>query len=200
MKYSFVAIATLAALAQAQTRADIPACALPCLDAAVTKDTKCSTSDFTCICKNFDAVQADATPCVIEKCGTDVAISKVLPATQALCKAAAAGGSSSSAAQSSPAQQSSSSSSSAAQQSTTAPQQTSSAASSAASAPPSSAPAQTTSAAQTTPAGPVGSGTGVVPPPAGNKTTTGAPAHPTSGSSTILPGLALVAALCAFAL
>jgi len=197
MKFTYAALA-LAALAQAQSRADIPACALPCLDDAVTKDTKCSTSDFACICKNFDAVQADATPCVIQKCGTDVAINKVLPATQKLCAAAAAGGSGSSSAQSSPAQQSSSSAaqSSPAQQSTTAPQQTSSAAS----APPSSAPAQTTSAAQTTPAGPVGTGTGVVPPPAGNKTTTGAPTAPTSGSSTILPGLALVAALCAFAL
>ncbi|UKZ58219.1 hypothetical protein TrVGV298_012086 [Trichoderma virens] len=180
MKYSFVALA-LAALAQAQTRADIPSCALPCLDAAVTANTKCSTSDYVCICKDFDVVQAQATSCVIQKCGTDVAINKVLPATQALCAANSGSGSGSSAANTTPAKE------------TTSAKETSAAQTSAAQ----------TSAAQsssTTPAGPVGTGTGVVPPPAGNKTTTGAPTAPTSGSSTILPGLALVAALCAFAL
>lgn len=71
---AFVAVA-LAALAQAQTRADIPSCALPCLDAAVTANTKCSTTDYACICKDFDAVQTAATSCVISKCGADVALS-----------------------------------------------------------------------------------------------------------------------------
>lgn len=79
MKTAFVALAALAALAQAQTRADIPSCALPCLDAAITANTKCSTTDFVCVCKDFNAVQADATSCVIEKCGADVAISMLTP-------------------------------------------------------------------------------------------------------------------------
>lgn len=74
MKAAFVAVA-LAALAQAQTRADIPSCALPCLDDAVKANTKCSTTDYVCICKDFNAVQGAATGCVVEKCGTDVAIS-----------------------------------------------------------------------------------------------------------------------------
>ncbi|EGR44212.1 uncharacterized protein TRIREDRAFT_70840 [Trichoderma reesei QM6a] len=78
MKTAFVALA-LAALAQAQTRADIPSCALPCLDDAVKANTKCSTTDYACICKNFDAVQGAATGCVISKCGTDVAISMSCP-------------------------------------------------------------------------------------------------------------------------
>jgi len=199
MKYTFVALA-LAALAQAQTRADIPSCALPCIDDAVKANTKCSTTDFVCICKDFDVVQAQATSCIITKCGTDVAINKVLPATQALCAADAGSGSgSSSAANTTPAKETTSAAQTSAAQSSTA-QSSVAQSSSVASAPPSSAPAQTTTAVQTTPAGPVGTGTGVVPPPAGNKTTTGAPTAPTSGSSTILPGFALVAALCAFAL
>jgi cobalamin biosynthesis Mg chelatase CobN len=198
MKYSFVALA-LAALAQAQTRADIPSCALPCLDAAVTANTKCSTSDYVCICKDFDAVQAQATSCVIQKCGTDVAINKVLPATQALCAANSGSGSgSSSAANTTPAKETTSAKETSAAQ-TSAAQTSAAQSSSVASVPPSSTPVSS-APAQTTPAGPVGTGTGVVPPPAGNKTTTGAPTAPTSGSSTILPGLALVAALCAFAL
>ncbi|EHK19700.1 uncharacterized protein TRIVIDRAFT_92810 [Trichoderma virens Gv29-8] len=183
MKYSFVALA-LAALAQAQTRADIPSCALPCLDAAVTANTKCSTSDYVCICKDFDVVQAQATSCVIQKCGTDVAINKVLPATQALCAANSGSGSGSSAANTTPAKETTSAKETSAAQ-TSAAQTSAAQSSSVASAPPSSTPVSS-APAQTT--------------PAGNKTTTGAPTAPTSGSSTILPGLALVAALCAFAL
>ncbi|RFU71863.1 extracellular membrane, cfem domain-containing, partial [Trichoderma arundinaceum] len=90
---AFIAVA-LAALAQAQTRADIPACALPCLDDAVKANTKCSTTDYACICKDFSAVQTAATSCVISKCGADVALNKVLPATQALCAANPGSGSS----------------------------------------------------------------------------------------------------------
>jgi len=93
MKFTAVAALAMAALVSAQSRSDIPACALPCLDDAVKSSTSCSTTDFTCICKkeNFSKVQGAATGCVIEKCGSDVAISKVLPATEKLCAAAAAG-------------------------------------------------------------------------------------------------------------
>ncbi|KAH0493461.1 hypothetical protein TgHK011_000129 [Trichoderma gracile] len=187
MKTAFVALA-LAALAQAQTRADIPSCALPCLDDAVKANTKCSTTDYACICKNFDAVQGAATGCVISKCGTDVAINKVLPATQALC-AANSGGSgsgSSSAAGTTPAQQTTT-----AAQETTTVAQTTVAQTTVVSSVVSSPPVQTITT--TTPAGPVGSGTGVVPPPAGNRTTTGAPTAPTNAGSALLPGLAMLA-------
>lgn len=89
MKFS-LAILAVAAVAQAQTAASIPKCAVPCLDDAVKANTKCSTTDYACICQkaNFSAVQGAATGCVIEKCGSDVALSKVLPAVQALCAAA----------------------------------------------------------------------------------------------------------------
>ncbi|KAL7942793.1 hypothetical protein V8C42DRAFT_330406 [Trichoderma barbatum] len=186
MKYAFVALA-LAALAQAQTRADIPSCALPCLDDAVKANTKCETTDYACVCKNFDAVQAQATSCVITKCGTDVAINKVLPATQALCAAAGSGSGASSAASS--AAQSSPAQSPPAQSSTSAPQSSAAQSSSTpVSSPPASSPPP-----QTTPAGPVGTGTGVPPPPPGNRTTTGAPTAPTNAGSALLPGLAMLA-------
>lgn len=74
MKYAFAAIA-LAAVASAQSLADIPKCAIPCLDESISKNTDCETTDLACVCKNFKEVQGDATSCVIEKCGSDVAIS-----------------------------------------------------------------------------------------------------------------------------
>ncbi|KAL6863451.1 hypothetical protein ACO1O0_003706 [Amphichorda felina] len=85
MKYAYAALALVAAV-HAQTREDIPECALPCLDDAITSETDCKTTDYVCVCKNFDAVQGAATGCVISECGADVAIGEVLPATEALCK------------------------------------------------------------------------------------------------------------------
>lgn len=187
MKAATVLAVTFAALAQAQTRADIPSCALPCLDDAVKANTKCSTTDYACICKDFTAVQTAATSCVISKCGADVAVNKVLPATEALCKANTGSGSSSapasSAAQTSAAQTSAPASSAPA---SSAP---------ASSAPASSAPASSavTTAAPTTvvtSSTPVGTG---VTPPTGNRTTTGPTSAPTNAGSVILPGLAMLA-------
>lgn len=76
MQYAIAAI-VLAAVAQAQTLGDIPSCAVPCLDDAVSANTSCATTDVACICKpdNFAKVQGAATSCVIEKCGADVALS-----------------------------------------------------------------------------------------------------------------------------
>ncbi|KAF4944025.1 hypothetical protein FGADI_12970 [Fusarium gaditjirri] len=84
MKYSF-AIAALAAAVSAQTLGDVPKCAIPCLDDAIASKTKCDKTDLTCVCKNFDDVRSAATGCVITKCGSDVAINEVLPATEKLC-------------------------------------------------------------------------------------------------------------------
>lgn len=78
MKYAFVALA-LAAAARAQSRSDIPSCALDCLDEAITSKTSCTTTDYTCVCKNFDSIQGSATSCVIKACGADVAVSKFSP-------------------------------------------------------------------------------------------------------------------------
>jgi hypothetical protein len=78
MKYAFAAVA-LAAVARAQTLADIPECALPCLDKSIADNTDCKTTDLACVCENFDAVQGDATACVLKECGSDVAISMFSP-------------------------------------------------------------------------------------------------------------------------
>ncbi|KAJ4309185.1 hypothetical protein N0V84_011651 [Fusarium piperis] len=85
MKFSLAVLALIASV-QAQTRSDIPACALPCLDDAVESETDCRTTDYVCVCSNFDKVRGKATTCVISECGSDVAINEVLPATEALCK------------------------------------------------------------------------------------------------------------------
>ncbi|KAH7254169.1 uncharacterized protein BKA55DRAFT_689673 [Fusarium redolens] len=90
MKYSF-AIAALAAAVSAQSLGDVPKCAIPCLDDAIASKTKCDKTDLTCVCKNFDDVRSAATSCVITKCGSDVAINEVLPATEKLCDNPAAG-------------------------------------------------------------------------------------------------------------
>ena len=72
MKLAIVAFA-FAALAHAQTLADVPSCAVPCLEDAVKQKTGCSTSDYGCICQNKSAVQSAATECVVSKCGVDTA-------------------------------------------------------------------------------------------------------------------------------
>ncbi|KAJ4263006.1 hypothetical protein NW762_006619 [Fusarium torreyae] len=84
MKYSF-AIAALVAAVSAQSLGDVPKCAIPCLDDAIASKTKCDKTDLACVCKDFDSVRSAATSCVIEKCGSDVAINEVLPATEKLC-------------------------------------------------------------------------------------------------------------------
>ncbi|KAF5003162.1 hypothetical protein FDECE_10276 [Fusarium decemcellulare] len=97
MKYSVAVLALVAAAVQAQTLADVPKCAIPCLDDAISSETDCKTTDLVCVCKNFDDVRSAATSCVIDKCGSDVAINEVLPATEALCKNPGSGGESSAA-------------------------------------------------------------------------------------------------------
>lgn len=85
MKYAFAAVA-LAALARAQTLADVPKCAIPCLDKSIADNTSCETTDLACVCESFDKVQGDATTCVIKECGAEVALNDVLPAAQKLCE------------------------------------------------------------------------------------------------------------------
>ncbi|OBS28173.1 hypothetical protein FPOA_02114 [Fusarium poae] len=86
MKYSVAFVALAAVAAQAQSLADVPKCALPCLDKAIASETDCDKTDLACVCKGFSAVRSVATSCVIDECGTDVAINEVLPATEGLCK------------------------------------------------------------------------------------------------------------------
>lgn len=86
MKYALVALA-LAAAARAQTRDDIPECAIPCIDDAITSETDCETTDFACACANIESIQGAATGCVLSECGAEVALGEVLPAIEALCAA-----------------------------------------------------------------------------------------------------------------
>ncbi|KAI0403351.1 hypothetical protein F4802DRAFT_293732 [Xylaria palmicola] len=90
MKYTVAALA-LAAVVAAQTLADIPACALPCINEARESSTNCAETDYKCICDNINTLTTAATPCVISSCGADVAINQVLPATQRFCAAVNAG-------------------------------------------------------------------------------------------------------------
>ncbi|EHK40149.1 hypothetical protein TRIATDRAFT_302587 [Trichoderma atroviride IMI 206040] len=88
MKFT-LALATFVAAVYGQTVADIPACAVPCIESAIASQTTCSDTDLACVCEsaNFDAIEAASTSCVIAACGADVAINQVLPAVQALCAA-----------------------------------------------------------------------------------------------------------------
>merc|ERR1712000_674217 len=61
--------------------------AVPCLDDAIASETSCDTTDYACVCENFESVQGVATACVIEECGATVALNEVLPAVEALCAA-----------------------------------------------------------------------------------------------------------------
>ena len=90
MKYA-VAAALLAAIVKAQTIDDVPSCAVPCLDDAIKSETDCDTTDYACVCANFDAIRGVATTCVIDECGPEVALNEVLPAVEALCAAQGGG-------------------------------------------------------------------------------------------------------------
>ncbi|KAK4128011.1 CFEM-domain-containing protein [Parathielavia appendiculata] len=84
MKYT-TAVLALATAAKAQDLSVFPPCAIPCIAQAVSTSTTCFLLDFACVCRNMDAVKASATSCVIEKCGADVALNQVLPATEKFC-------------------------------------------------------------------------------------------------------------------
>ncbi|KAI1749696.1 hypothetical protein F4782DRAFT_533134 [Xylaria castorea] len=91
MKYTVAALA-LAVAVSAQSLSDIPACALPCIDDARTKDTTCGADDYKCICDNINTLQTDATTCVLSSCGADTALNQVLPAVSKFCAAVESGG------------------------------------------------------------------------------------------------------------
>jgi hypothetical protein len=72
-----LALAIFVVAVYGQTVADIPACAVPCIQNAIASATTCSANDFACACEtaNFNAVQAASINCVVAACGADVAIS-----------------------------------------------------------------------------------------------------------------------------
>lgn len=76
MKFTAAVSLAMATLALGQTLADIPTCALSCLNDAVKQTTSCEVTDVDCICQDFDAVNGAAAGCVLGACGQDVALSK----------------------------------------------------------------------------------------------------------------------------
>lgn len=69
MKYS-VAILTLAAAASAQSIGACDGKAQKCIEEAMEAAGVCDDpKDWACGCENMDAVQSEATTCVIEACG-----------------------------------------------------------------------------------------------------------------------------------
>jgi hypothetical protein len=79
MKPSYTLALLAATLASAQDISQIPACALGCIETALTKGTKCTTTDFACICANLEAITSAATTCVLDACGLDTALSTPAP-------------------------------------------------------------------------------------------------------------------------
>ncbi|AEO56706.1 hypothetical protein MYCTH_2301910 [Thermothelomyces thermophilus ATCC 42464] len=86
MKYTsaVLALAAATATATAQDISIFPECSMPCIIDAVGK-TSCELTDFACVCKNMDSIKQGATSCVVDKCGIDVALNEVLPATEQFC-------------------------------------------------------------------------------------------------------------------
>ncbi|KAJ3578793.1 hypothetical protein NPX13_g1780 [Xylaria arbuscula] len=61
---STLAIIAFAAAISAQTWADIPACAQPCILEAAASTTDCADTDYACICASQDVVEPAAEECV----------------------------------------------------------------------------------------------------------------------------------------
>ncbi|KAL8401201.1 hypothetical protein RB596_008119 [Gaeumannomyces avenae] len=89
-----LAVATLV-LAQDITKY-VPTCSFKCLQEAVTSATKCQPLDGKCICDrpNFEAIYNSGNACVLQACGSDTAITQVLPGTYKYCEDVVAGASS----------------------------------------------------------------------------------------------------------
>ncbi|EFY87683.1 hypothetical protein J3459_017773 [Metarhizium acridum] len=91
MKFLTVASLAMVSLAAGQSLADLPSCSLSCLNDAVKQSTSCSETDLACVCEQFNVIQGAAAGCILSACGQDVALNKVLPATQKLCANAGSG-------------------------------------------------------------------------------------------------------------
>ncbi|POR34793.1 Uncharacterized protein TPAR_05002 [Tolypocladium paradoxum] len=89
----FLLASALVGSVAAQSRQDyFPKCALDCLDIATTQATICSLDDAVCMCvqKNYEAIYNSGVNCVLQACGPDEAVGKVLPAGAKFCAAATA--------------------------------------------------------------------------------------------------------------
>ncbi|OJD33364.1 cfem domain-containing protein [Diplodia corticola] len=74
MKFSTaVVLAASASMAAAYTQADIPKCAIPCIQAGAPK-VGCEVKDAACQCKKQDDLAAEVIGCISEKCTAEEAM------------------------------------------------------------------------------------------------------------------------------
>ncbi|KAK3321278.1 hypothetical protein B0T19DRAFT_432000 [Cercophora scortea] len=80
MKYFAALLATAAVGAFAgQTLSDfLPECSVKCLADALAAATPCAANDLDCLCiaDNYRATYTSGVACVLETCGSDVAVGK----------------------------------------------------------------------------------------------------------------------------
>ncbi|EXF76437.1 hypothetical protein CFIO01_11824 [Colletotrichum fioriniae PJ7] len=97
MKYSYVLLATAGLAAAQQKFTDVvPKCSIDCLTKAVKDGTKCSSiDDSACICEadNYRSIYTVGVNCVLQACGSDVAIGQLLPAAGKFCREVTGGAS-----------------------------------------------------------------------------------------------------------
>ncbi|KAK0762870.1 hypothetical protein N5P37_004392 [Trichoderma harzianum] len=86
MQFTLV-LATFATVVYGQTINGVPACAIPCIESAISSQTSCASTDFACACPSISAVSAAGAACVVAACGEDVATNQAFPAVQAFCAA-----------------------------------------------------------------------------------------------------------------
>lgn len=79
MKF-ITAVAFLAATVYGASISDLPQCSQACVrDGA--KKVGCGEDDVSCLCKNINTIQGDEAQCIIDACGVDVAVSKLIHLT-----------------------------------------------------------------------------------------------------------------------
>jgi hypothetical protein len=85
MRYTFI-LATLLAVATAQSLANLPSCSLSCVLTGVSA-TGCPATDFACSCGKADILTPSITPCVQKAC-SQADQSKTIAALEGICAAA----------------------------------------------------------------------------------------------------------------
>jgi hypothetical protein len=76
VSFPFSLLAAAGIVAAVTVEQYFPACSVQCLKKAATEATTCSAEDGWCICifDNYVAIVDEATNCVIQACGADVAV------------------------------------------------------------------------------------------------------------------------------
>ncbi|KAH6851356.1 hypothetical protein B0I37DRAFT_133994 [Chaetomium sp. MPI-CAGE-AT-0009] len=85
----FLGAVAVACAASQSLSTYIPNCAVDCLTTAIGTATSCKgPEDLECFCiaDNYRAIYDSAVTCVLQACGSDVAIGEVLPAAARMCE------------------------------------------------------------------------------------------------------------------